>query len=92
MAFVTFEITFDFIDRQLRIEKATAHDEQSAEAAFGRGLLSRGNGTLSDLKLPVSINMMPNEIENPIAFDRDQGHPLLRPRICKTVLARSRAK
>jgi hypothetical protein len=30
--------------------------------------------TLSDLKIPVTINMMPNEIEHPIAFDRDQGH------------------
>ena len=30
--------------------------------------------TLSDLELPVTINTMPNEIENPIPFDRDEEH------------------
>ena len=30
--------------------------------------------TLSDLELPVTINTMPNEIENPIPFDQDEKH------------------
>jgi Family of unknown function (DUF5996) len=30
--------------------------------------------TLSDLKLPVTINTTPNEIENPIPFDQDEEH------------------
>jgi hypothetical protein len=30
--------------------------------------------TLAELELPVKINLMPNEIENPIPFDRDEKH------------------
>jgi len=71
----TFEIAFDFIDRQLRIEKSDgarrAIELKPRSVADFYCAVMR---TLSDLKLPVSINMMPNEIENPIAFDRDQGH------------------
>jgi hypothetical protein len=29
---------------------------------------------LSDLELPVKINLLPNEIENPIPFDQDEEH------------------
>jgi hypothetical protein len=31
-------------------------------------------GALAEIELPVSINTMPNEIENPIAFDHDHEH------------------
>ena len=71
----TFEMTFDFIDRQLCIEKSDGArrtvDLKPRSVADFYGAVMR---TLSDLKLPVSINMMPNEVEHPIAFDRDQGH------------------
>src|SRR6266513_4089375 len=71
----TFEMIFDFIDRQLRIEKSdgarrTVELKPRSVADF-YGAVMR---TLSDLKLPVSINMMPNEVEHPIAVDREQGH------------------
>jgi hypothetical protein len=70
-----FEIMFDFIDHQLHIEKSdgarqTIELKPRSVAGFYRILMK----ALSDLELPVSINTMPNEIENPIAFDRDEDH------------------
>jgi hypothetical protein len=29
---------------------------------------------LAEMELPVTINIVPNEIENPIPFDQDEGH------------------
>jgi hypothetical protein len=71
----TFEIVFDFIDHQLRIEKSdgagrTIELKPRSVAAFYRTVME----ALGDLDLSVSINTMPNEIENPIAFDRDEEH------------------
>ncbi len=71
----TFEILFDFIDHQLLIDKSdgarrTIPLKPQSVAEFYRTLMK----TLSDLELPVTINTMPNEIENPIPFDRDEEH------------------
>jgi hypothetical protein len=71
----TFEIVFDFIDHQLRIEKSdgarrTIELKPRSVAEFYRMVME----ALGDLDLSVSINAMPNEIENPIAFDRDEEH------------------
>jgi hypothetical protein len=71
----TFEIQFDFIDHQLLIDKSdgarrTIPLKPQSVAEFYRSIMK----TLGDLELPVTINTMPNEIENPIPFDRDEEH------------------
>jgi hypothetical protein len=71
----TFEILFDFIDHQLLIDKSdgarrTIPLKPQSVAEFYRTVMK----TLSDLELPVTINTMPNEIENPIPFDQDEEH------------------
>ena len=71
----TFEIRFDFIDHELRILKSdgvtrTLKLQPQSVAEFYRIVMK----TLSDLDLPVIIHTMPNEIENAIPFDRDEGH------------------
>jgi hypothetical protein len=71
----TFEIQFDFIDHRLLIDKSDGA-RQSIElkprsvAEFYRILMK----TLEDLDLPVAINTMPNEIQNPILLDEDEEH------------------
>jgi hypothetical protein len=71
----TFEITFDFIDHELRIEKndgqrrSIALKPQSV-ADFYRAMMN----ALDELDLPVRINLLPNEVEKPIAFDQDEQH------------------
>src|SRR5438552_12309689 len=70
-----FEIAFDFIDHKLRIEKSdgasrTLPLQPQPVATFYRSVMS----TLTEMNLPVKINLMPNEIENPIPFDRDEEH------------------
>jgi uncharacterized protein DUF5996 len=73
--FSTFEIRFDFIDHHLRILKSdgaqrTIELKPQTVANFYEAVVK----ALNDLNLPVTINKMPNEIENPIAFDQDQEH------------------
>jgi hypothetical protein len=62
----TFDIEFDFIDHQLLIDKSegarrTIELKPQSVADFYRIMMK----TLADLELPVTINMMPNEIESP---------------------------
>jgi hypothetical protein len=71
----TFEIQFDFIDHQLLIDKSdgarrTIQLRPQSVAEFYRLVMK----TLSDLELPVTINTMPNEIENPLPLDQDEEH------------------
>src|SRR5262245_19565168 len=71
----TFEIKFDFIDHQLRIDtsdgqRRTIGLKPRSVADFYRAVMMN----LDDLHLPVSINKVPNEIENPIPFDEDEEH------------------
>src|SRR5437870_6442751 len=66
----TFEIRFDFIDHHLRILKSdgagrTIELKPQSVAEFYKTVMK----TLSDLELPVTINTIPNEIENQILFD-----------------------
>ena len=72
----TFEIRFDFIDHELRILKSDgAARVLNIASAIGGEILSRSDeGASRDWNLPVTINMMPNEIENPIPFDQDEEH------------------
>jgi Family of unknown function (DUF5996) len=71
----TFEIRFDFIDHQLRILKSDG-GQRSIElkprsvADFYKAVM----GALDELKLPVKIDIVPNEIPNPIPFDQDEQH------------------
>jgi hypothetical protein len=71
----TFEIKFDFIDHQLRIDTSdgegrTTELKPRSVADFYRAVTKN----LDELSLPVTINKMPNEIENPIPFDEDEEH------------------
>jgi len=71
----TFEIRFDFIDHQLRILKSDGA-QRSIElkprsvADFYKAVM----GALNELDLAVKIDILPNEIPNPIPFDRDEQH------------------
>jgi len=71
----TFEITFDFIDHKLRIDKSdgaqrTIELRPRTVADFYRAVM-RG---LNELGLQVSIYTMPNEIADPRPLDRDEEH------------------
>ncbi len=71
----TFEIQFDFINHQLLVDKSDGARRKlelkpQSVAEFYRTLMR----TLEDLDLPVTINTMPNEIENPVPLDQDEEH------------------
>jgi len=71
----TFEIVFDFIDHELRIEKSDGAEQMiklrsQPVAVFYRTIMD----SLRQLHLTVEINKLPNEIENPIPFDKDDEH------------------
>jgi hypothetical protein len=71
----TFEIMFDFIDHELRIDKSDG--ERRAVELGPRSVADfyyAVMGALAEIELPVSINTMPNEIANPIPFDHDHEH------------------
>src|SRR6184192_4838841 len=71
----TFEISFDFIDHQLRIDASDGR-RRAIElrprpvADFYRAVMK----TLAELELPVAINTTPNEIQEAIPFERDETH------------------
>jgi Family of unknown function (DUF5996) len=70
-----FQIDFDFIDHQLRIETSdgprweTPLRAQSV-ADFHAGIMA----ALERLRVPVSIDDMPNELPDPIRFNEDRVH------------------
>ena len=71
----TFEIRFDFIDHELRILKSDGAARvlklrPQSVAKFYREVMN----ALAEMELPVTVNMTPNEIENPIPFDQDEEH------------------
>ncbi len=73
--FHTFEIEFDFIGHELRIVKSNGASRTlplvaQSVAAFYQAVME----ALRALELPVRINLMPNEITDPIAFDQDETH------------------
>jgi hypothetical protein len=70
-----FEIYFDFIDHNLRILKSnglhrTVEQKPRSVADFYKAVMA----ALDELGLPVKIDIAPNEIPNPIPFDRDDQH------------------
>ncbi len=71
----TFEIRFDFIDHHLRILKSDGGQQvielrAQSVAEFYQAVMR----ALAQLELPVKIDLMPNEVTDPTAFDRDEGH------------------
>src|SRR5258705_2034095 len=71
----TYEINFDFIDHELRIVKSDGAARvlklrpQSVAKFYGEVM-----NALAEMELPVTINVTPNEIQNPIPFDEDEEH------------------
>src|SRR4029077_21185876 len=66
---------FDFIDHELRILKSDGavrvlKMRPQSVAKFYREVMN----ALAEMELPVTINMTPNEIQNPIPFDEDEEH------------------
>src|SRR5437667_197572 len=73
--FHTFEIDFDFISHQLRIVKNDGQRHAlplaaQSVASFYRAVMQ----ALEELTLPVKIDLLPNEIADPIRFDQDETH------------------
>ncbi len=71
----SFEIRFDFISHELRILKSNGAVQvlplkQQSVADFYRAVMQ----ALEGLELPVKIDLLPNEITDPIPFDRDETH------------------
>jgi hypothetical protein len=71
----TFEICFDFIAHRLTIAASDGRGdslplEPQSVASFYRRLME----TLDGLDLHVAINRKPNEVPDPVPFDRDESH------------------
>src|SRR2546430_7597029 len=70
-----FEIYFDFIDHNLRILRSngshrTVEQKPRSVADFYKAVMT----ALNELKLPVKIDLLPNEIPDPVPFNRDEQH------------------
>ena len=70
-----FEIRFDFISHELRLLKDDGEVrviplQAQSVANFYRSVMD----ALGELGLPVKIDLLPNEIADPISFDRDETH------------------
>src|SRR6201984_315324 len=70
-----FEIRFDFIDHELRIMKSDGAIRvlklrPRSVARFYQDVMK----ALTEMDLPVKIDLVPNEIQNPTPFDRDEEH------------------
>lgn len=73
--FHTFEIRFDFISHELRIVKSDGQRRvlplvAQSVVSFYRAVMQ----ALHELELPVKIDLLPNEIADPIRFDQDETH------------------
>jgi hypothetical protein len=71
----TFDIVFDFVDHQLRIETSDGRAERFALAPmsvadFYAAFMQR----MRRLDIDVHIWTMPSEIENAVPFDQDRAH------------------
>jgi hypothetical protein len=71
----TFQIDFDFVDHELKLESSDGGrrvlrlEPQSVAAFYGRLMEEMGQ-----LDLRVRISPKPNEVPDPIRFDRDDTH------------------
>jgi hypothetical protein len=70
-----FQVELDFIDHRLKLQisdgrHASLPLEPQSVASFYRRFME----TLQALDIPVTIRTMPNELPDPIPFDRDETH------------------
>src|SRR6266705_3998439 len=73
--FRIFEIQFDFIDHKLVVETSDgARRELALEPQSVAEFYHATMSILRALNLPVQINTTPNELPDPIPFERDQLH------------------
>ena len=71
----SFEIRFDFIDHQLRIETSDGASRTLALAPQSVAeFYTRVVALLRELGITVRIWPMPVEVPSPVRFDRDHGH------------------
>ncbi|HEY1768801.1 MAG TPA: DUF5996 family protein [Chthoniobacterales bacterium] len=71
----TFELRFDFIDHHLRVLKSDGSERRLAlKAQSVAEFYTRLMHALGELELPVAIDLVPNELTDPIPFDRDETH------------------
>ena len=70
-----FQVEFDFMEHRLRVQVSDGRqaslplEPQSVAAFYGRFMEA-----LKALEVPVAIRTMPNELPDPIPFDRDETH------------------
>ena len=70
-----FEIAFDFIDHALKISTSDGAARQFALAGHSvASFYARIMADLAELGIHVTIDEMPNEIPDPVAFPRDTAH------------------
>ena len=70
-----FEVRFDFVSHELRILKSDGALrvlplQAESVASFYRAVMA----AMDELGLPVKIDVLPNEITDPIPFDQDETH------------------
>jgi hypothetical protein len=70
-----FAISFDFIDHELRLEQSDGGRralklQPQSVAQFYQAIMQ----ALTEMGLPVKIDLLPNEISDSIRFDRDEQH------------------
>ena len=71
----TFEITFDFIDHQLRLDVSDGDRRTVALAPMTvEEFYQKVMKTLGDLSLGTRIWPMPVEVPSPVRFDEDRQH------------------
>jgi hypothetical protein len=73
--FQVFEVRFDFVSHELRILKSDGALrvlplQAESVASFYRAVMA----AMDELGLPVKIDVLPNEITDPIPFDQDETH------------------
>ena len=73
--FDIFEVRFDFVSHELRILKSDGALrvlplQAESVASFYRAVMA----AMDELGLPVKIDLLPNEITDPIPFDQDETH------------------
>ena len=73
--FHVFEVRFDFVSHELRILKSDGALrvlplQAESVASFYRAVMA----AMDELGLPVKIDLLPNEITDPIPFDQDETH------------------
>ena len=76
----TFQIDFDFIDHRLTIQSSDGRAAASARSpSRWRRSTTRLMEELAKLDLPCRISKRPNEVADPIRFDRDEDPRGIRP-------------